>query len=1169
MTEKKTEKSDNPNVSQTTSPSTIPPVSIISQQHARDVISNHPAWRIDQFYAAHFPEQHDPEGNDHRCPECLGPLELNETQAICHGKCEDESKSVKHIWDFYRLVKSQANDPVNYRTALIQIGSQIGFATAPDKCTAEQKERQRSLLTAALFYASLGFHIVPLHHIVCIPIAGTNEAGRPITLTKRECSCEAKRRKKTDKSCGSPGKHPIPYHGLKEASTDRAQIIEWWSTNPEANIAIVTGQKSNLWVLDVDEDEGYANIRELESTHGTLPDTITAITGSGGLHYYFAHPTDATLIRGSASQIAPHIDVRGYEGYVVAPPSNHMSGTSYQWEAGSEPNEISLAPAPQWLIDLVTKAVEPSTPLHTASQRTKSGKQTLTIHQPDHSTPRSFSQILQGVPEGQRDREIFRFACSRLARGLSIAEIKPLVLIAASECTPPFPESEALAKINAAVQTHRTNHPDWQDPEYNPGEVPDVPPQPETTSEAQRLVNTMITIAQNSRKADIDLPSLLFTPTNISAVERVRAEDSVLFSTLNLALKRHNLSRDLDIELRRRQICIAPASGQKQPTYLVSKLNALNITPPTHQAPLTSTPLSQLLVIPDPYTFDQDGIGIIGYDSSGNLERSPVAPSLCFPISISKNIFDHTEAVTLVYLKNNSWHYVTTERENAVDASRIVQQVAAQGGPVSSHNAKILARFIFEYLAANTPNIPVTHETSQLGWLPDGSGFLVGNTLVTPKNNATRSTVFRPPDSGNIQIAQAFQSAGSMTAWLSAMERLTPYPIPRITIAASLAAPLLRLLNAESFGIDLACKTSRGKTFTATLAARVWGQSNRTTHSLISPWNVTVVAAERRAAMLSGLPLIMDDSREANPRIIDAIIYGLTNGSSRSRGSRRGLSASTFWQTILISTGESPLTSLSRETKDGKNVRIITLSDLPFHKADESTLALINELESLTSSNYGLAGPHFIQHILSLKSQNRAELDDIASRYRDLSTSYATTLTGESSRVARHCAVIALATQLAQEAGVLPASWESNPFLPLFPVIFAAFTAKDQATAALFDIYEWCVKNSPSFQGQADHDKRRPQYGVWDESNGPWAHINIFPRELRTLLHSCGYDYEAVIADWTNNDWVSSSQERKGMRRVKHNQRVNWYVSIKKTAFEVANVIPNPREPSNPFDVPF
>ena len=88
-------------------------------------------------------------------------------------------------------------------------------------------------LEAALWYASQGLMVLPLHQID----------------TDGFCSCGAK-------GCSSPGKHPRLPNGLHGASQDPAQIRDWWRRWPKANVGIVTGRASGLVVIDVDGEAG-------------------------------------------------------------------------------------------------------------------------------------------------------------------------------------------------------------------------------------------------------------------------------------------------------------------------------------------------------------------------------------------------------------------------------------------------------------------------------------------------------------------------------------------------------------------------------------------------------------------------------------------------------------------------------------------------------------------------------------------------------------------------------------------------------------------------------------------------------------------------------------------------------------------------------------------------
>lgn len=128
------------------------------------------------------------------------------------------------------------------------------------------------------------------------------------------------------------GKIAINEHGSRGATTDEEQIRRWWTQWPQANIGIATGGR--LVVIDEDNDEdrgkfGSEEVRSWEKKNGELPDTVTALTGGGGRHRYYI--TDGPEYR-NAQSLLPAVDVRGDGGYVVAPPSVHENGHTYEWE---------------------------------------------------------------------------------------------------------------------------------------------------------------------------------------------------------------------------------------------------------------------------------------------------------------------------------------------------------------------------------------------------------------------------------------------------------------------------------------------------------------------------------------------------------------------------------------------------------------------------------------------------------------------------------------------------------------------------------------------------------------------------------------------------------------------------------------------------------------------
>jgi hypothetical protein len=187
------------------------------------------------------------------------------------------------------------------------------------------------LRDAALSYASRGIPVLPLHYP--LPHRSDLQAltgDRPLGPSAPSVSCSCR-----DPSCGQVGKHPLGSlvpHGVKDATTNRARVLAWWTRHPQANIGLATGHAFD--VLDVDGPAGEHAIRALAATHGLQSSGPLVRTGGGGWHFYLT-PTGLGNVH---PQGLEHVDWRGRGGYVVAPPSRHASGHQYQWATGRNLN---------------------------------------------------------------------------------------------------------------------------------------------------------------------------------------------------------------------------------------------------------------------------------------------------------------------------------------------------------------------------------------------------------------------------------------------------------------------------------------------------------------------------------------------------------------------------------------------------------------------------------------------------------------------------------------------------------------------------------------------------------------------------------------------------------------------------------------------------------------
>ncbi len=129
-----------------------------------------------------------------------------------------------------------------------------------------------------------------------------------------------------------------------KATTDPAQITQWFNEQPEGNYGILT---TGLIAVDIDPRNG--GHLWLDENEDKLSDTLRFKTGSGGWHILYRAPEGHNI--GNRVDIAQGVDIRGNGGQIVGPGSIHPQGGQYMIEAG--PDDVDLALAPPWLIDLI------------------------------------------------------------------------------------------------------------------------------------------------------------------------------------------------------------------------------------------------------------------------------------------------------------------------------------------------------------------------------------------------------------------------------------------------------------------------------------------------------------------------------------------------------------------------------------------------------------------------------------------------------------------------------------------------------------------------------------------------------------------------------------------------------------------------------------------------
>jgi len=783
-------------------------------------------------------------------------------------------------------------------------------------------------------------------------------------------------------------------------------VKTWWQKHSDANVGILTGAISGIVVLDVDGEAGRQSLAQIAKG---LPPTPISNTGKGS-HYIYKHP--GFEVRNFAGKL-PGLDFRGDGGYIVAPPSIHPSGRQYEWVIS--PEDVELAPVPGWLLALL-------------GQKKKGNGEGIDP-----------LKVLAGVPEGERDETLFRYACRLRAKGMTKEEALALVLQAARNCTPPFPEDEAKRKVESA----------WRYPEG---------------TEAEQMVVQLKDIANE--------PDKVWDKEVIGALAVLKKEQPAEYARIKAELKGKVNLNDLERAVNR-QI----AENQKL------RLVEPGEKPEPLENILPNLPLKELQR-PHKWTVNENGIWT-------DTKNGPIC-ACAVPVILTqrlKNVDTGEEKVELAFYRDREWHKIKADRTTVFNRTSIIQ-LTNKSLPVTSENARDLVRYLQDLEQENLHTLPIKRSTTSMGWV--GNNFLPG----------AQGDIVLDLEGGTAAIADGYRESGNLAKWVASMKSVREHPISRFMLAASFAAPLLKLVGQRVFIIHAWGGTRGGKTAALKAALSVWGCPE----DLIASFNATKVGLERLAAFYCDLPLGIDERQVIGDKhgFVESLIYLLGLGKGKVRGSKSGgLQTFTQWRCVVLSTGEEPLSTDG--SMGGIKTRVLELYGRPIPNED-----LAMRVHQETGLYFGTAGPEFVRRILGsgIDFQNEfMQIQEVLKeRFLDHIGSHISAI-----------AVIMLADYLASQwifgLDEDKAFDEAVALAETVAGMLETAAEADDGLRAYEYLMSWYGVNADRFKDSAYPER----YGMLDGGV-----IYIYPTIFDKAMKEGGFNPNRMLRDWAERGWIET-----------------------------------------------
>lgn len=484
--------------------------------------------------------------------------------------------------------------------------------------------------------------------------------------------------------------------------------------------------------------------------------------------------------------------------------------------------------------------------------------------------------------------------------------------------------------------------------------------------------------------------------------------------------------------------------------------------------------------------------GIYRIGRSGLKELACSHPII--PVERLKNIDTGEVKVRLAFNRSGragKWQSTIVDMATISTTRTIVPALANLDISVTGNTAPALVDYLNEIADLNRDIIPEQKSIGRLGYIP-GEGF----------SPYVDGLVF-DGDASFKNLYSAVSSKGNMAQWQVAVYDCRRMSVTaRILLAASFASPLLSVVGSLPFFVHLwGVDSGTGKTVALMLAASVWG--NPELGSYTQTFNGTQVGQERTAAFLNHLPVCLDelqltkDSRGKS----NFDVYQLAQGVGRSRGRKSGgVELAPTWRCCFLTTGESPLTSISAGA--GAINRVIDIECT----AGNAVITDGPRISSILKQNYGFAGQIFVEELY--KDEKTQEI--VRDIYRDY---YKELCTGDSTEKQ------AMAAAAILTADLLASQWiYGDTELVLTPKDICAFLASKEAVSAGKRAYDWLcdwvAANVNHFAGN-----ETPTVGeVYGKIEGDIAYINrsVFNRELQ----NAGYSAVATLSYLKANELI-------------------------------------------------
>jgi putative DNA primase/helicase len=542
---------------------------------------------------------------------------------------------------------------------------------------------------------------------------------------------------------------------------------------------------------------------------------------------------------------------------------------------------------------------------------------------------------------------------------------------------------------------------------------------------------------------------------------------------------------------------------------------------------------------PDPLTFSYDG-GEFELTQTGLYYDHPKKPrkwlSGWLKVQAATRDESSKEWGRMVGIRDNDSveHHLYVKAESLIgDANEVLRELASLG--LAMATGTTVRDLLMAYLQ-NAPTEGRARSVERLGW--HGEVYVIGDGAV---GNDADKFISRNP------TPPLFAQQGSLDEWRDFVAAAAAGN-SRLVFATScaFAGPLVHLAGMESGGFHLCGPSSTGKTTALKVAASVWGSPSK----YIQQWRATANGLEGVASSHNDGLLILDELSQVDPVQGGEIAYLLANGQGKIRATRTGSNRPVAtWRLLFLSSGEVGLWELlkqaGKQPKVGQEVRLADIDadagagwgafqQLGSHS---SAATFCDALTDASMRFYGVVGGEWLKAVVA----DRSRLVDLIPRQiQDFVAEVVPTgASGQTNRVARRFALVALAGELASHYGLT--GWPEGESTQAAKACFASWLDRFGAVGdkeernflrnivAYFNMY-----GDARFQSVDDPQPRlNKRTGFWRQGSSDGTREYLVPCESFVDELCCGLDSKRGAQILLKRGWIQADRSGRTTKRVR------------------------------------